>query len=1128
MTIETREDRARRELASAVRAQTVEELHTAFVREGVTRAFVVFENGTFTLSHPKLLEPIQAFFELSADFARHEAVFIGREDGLPTLFFAFVHDTRRGLAQGGLRFKAYPNLAELLVDGLRLAQGMTRKNALAGLWWGGGKGIMALPQGVDLSRGKPERRAYFEAYGRFVASLGGVYYTAEDINTYTEDMDVLLSKNRFTTCISRGAGGSGNPSPYTARGVFRGMQAGWQFLTGKESLRGVRVAVQGVGNVGGPLVDLLVPAGAALTVTDVSRPALEALKQRYPEVAVVEPDAIFDVDADVFAPCAIGAQVNALTIPRLRVKLVCGAANNILKEPEADAERLRRRGIAFVPDYVCNRMGITNCADEWRGYLESDVAVAAERVFPDTLRVLKHARNLATTSLHAANDLADIAASELHPLLGHRGRRIIDHLIASGWHEAGGPKARERKGERRVPQIFTPALDEPPVRLRWERENRFRGDGPALAAAPISAASTPTLGSFLSPLLMDVAARADELATGRRPRRILGSEHGGLALQLAVERSLPYEREDVGRTEFFELCRDAYNENDASIRAQLRDLGVGYDPAAWLDPMGDAGRKATLQLYYALLDAGLVRREDRMVQRCPRCATVLVASDVAKARLSAEARYAMTFEAGGLRIETTTYFPELLLGAAALAVRKDGPYAAAAESSAAVPGFDRAVPVVAVERLEANAVFLVPAHVFADERLASDARVAARPRVFDRDGRVLGLGPEPLDVDEARKRLLARLGAAVRAERGTWPVDVERCRRCETIAFSDRSAELFVDVTRARRQLRAALENGTVDVAPEWGAKLGARLSELDLWCVSRQEWWGHEIPAGRAGGDGERLDVFSTWFSAVALTLAGLGWPAEAAPAPVEEVFVDADVLQRWAMPTLLAGYALFGRPAFRRIHVQGPVLVAERRLEERPGADALAPDEERRRARTGRTPMRKNRGNVVEPSSLVARFGADALRLGYLLCLRGSQQDGVTAAEAPLREARRAVRRLVSKVTGLFSLVPLGGAEGEESAADREFVELARRERRLAEASLRERRFDEAAASFLRSVEAFADFTRGVAKDVQAGRRCGSASRASARVLREFATAYGPICPFTFEFLSRWVGERSGENHV
>ena len=242
-------DLRRRELARQVRQMSLSELLGRFRQEGVERAFIVFENGHLTLSHPKLLEPLRAFIELSYDFARHEAIFIGTEPEAPTLFFAFVHDTRRGLSQGGLRYRTYQDVASILEDGLRLSQGMTRKNALAGLGWGGGKGILPMTPEMEtpdyLTEGAPKRLEVFKAYARFVASLNGVYYTAEDVGTKTTDMDAMLSQNRFQTCVSSLVGGSGNPSPATARGVFWAMQAAWRFLTGSERLQGVKVGGSG-------------------------------------------------------------------------------------------------------------------------------------------------------------------------------------------------------------------------------------------------------------------------------------------------------------------------------------------------------------------------------------------------------------------------------------------------------------------------------------------------------------------------------------------------------------------------------------------------------------------------------------------------------------------------------------------------------------------------------------------------------------------------------------------------------------------------------------------------------------------------------------------------------------------
>ncbi|HYK06096.1 MAG TPA: Glu/Leu/Phe/Val dehydrogenase dimerization domain-containing protein [Thermoanaerobaculia bacterium] len=418
-------------------------------RANIWRAYVLYENGEIRLSHEELA-PVRSFFERSRDFAQHEAVFFERERrGLNTIFTAFVHDTRRGLAQGGLRLWKYESMADLLSDGLRLSQGMTRKNALADLHWGGGKGIIALPPNVPSVEGykdavfAEERKRLFEAYGRFVASLGGVYYTAEDMGTVTTDMNVLLANNRFTTCVAKDRGGSGNPSAHTAWGVFKSMQAAWQHLHGTDDLKGVRVAVQGAGNVGAPLIEYLHRAGATLIIGEFAPSIREQVRARYRDADVLDDhEQIFDAEAEIFAPCARGNVLNPGTIARLRVQLVCGAANNQLGEPH-DAELLHDQNILYVPDYLCNRTGIMNCADEWAGYLEEDVALATERLYTDTERVLRQAQERGISTARAADDMADAAAAELHPMLGHRGRRIIEHLVRSGWstqQPAGEPK----------------------------------------------------------------------------------------------------------------------------------------------------------------------------------------------------------------------------------------------------------------------------------------------------------------------------------------------------------------------------------------------------------------------------------------------------------------------------------------------------------------------------------------------------------------------------------------------------------------------------------------------------------------------------------------------------------------
>lgn len=1126
-------DEKRRELARLVRAWSVTDFRRQLEDAGIYHAYVLFENGEFLLSHPKILAPLQAFFELSQDFSQHEGVFIGREEGIPTLFFAFVHDTRRGLAQGGLRFWRYQSLADVLVDGLRLAQGMTRKNALAGLWWGGGKGIIPLPPNLNMPDELPpgpERRRLFEAYGRFVASLGGIYYTAEDVGTKTADMDALLSQNRFTTCISEKLGGSGNPSPFTAQGVLRGMQAAWHFLFDTDDLKGVRVAVQGAGNVGRPLIELLDDLGARVWIADVNEQAIQALKAKRPRLQVVGPEEIFDLETDILAPCARGGVINAQTIPRLKVKLVCGAANNILLEERYDPERLWRRGISFVPDYVCNRMGITNCCDEWHGYLQDDIRVAAERVYPDTLRVLRHAHNLFIPPTQAANELADVAASELHPILGHRGRRIIDHLIASNWAGSTGSRQVDSTGSPQVDStsgrvepaedssqtrraIFDPPIDEPALCVAWEKQNRFRGKDKAIAAAPISAISSPNLSSFMSPLLLDVRARALEMLTKKRPRRVLGSDHGGLALQLAIERSLPYEREEVGRADFTAKCRDYYNRNDAASREQLQQLGIGFDPPAWLDPLAESGKRGVERLFYRLKDAGLLVRENRWAYHCPRCETVLVSSDVGRSKLKIDHHYSIRFRAKSGAVETKTHFPELVLGAVAVAVKASGLFGKFAGQTAKHPVNGNDIPIIGVDELAADAVFLVPAHNRSDDQIARQAGIHERVVVFDEKGAVSIAGYAELSLEEARRKVLEHIGADATQIAGHETIDAHRCQRCEAVVYQRYSEQFFVNVENGAGHLRRAIETGAVQFShTRWRERVLAHLENLEPWCISRQQWWGNEIP----GHPGE---VFSTWFSLAAWALQGAGWPAQPAPAPIDEVFVDPELLLRWIVPSQIVTLLITGRPAFQHIIVHGRLQISERALQTRAEVSPEAHDEERFLYRAVRRPMRHSLGNVVQPSTLIRRFGADALRLGYLLCVENGFQEVATAAESKLKRGRKAVHLLTAKLAGLFSMLREPWHVGEARPADKFVIAQATAAAAEVRRAYEEHRYTDAAVILIEMIEAFGRYVNLISARRQAGHDLGAATATTAAVMSRMQSAFSPICPFVFEKIGKWI---------
>ena len=403
-------------------------------------------SGRLRASH-SLLEPLAKSLEGDRrDFAGHEGLFFEIPLGQDILLGAFIHRTVRGQAAGGVRYWPYRTVEEYLRDGLRLSVGMTRKNALAGLWWGGGKGVIAR----DAAAESPEvRREVYRSYGAFISSLRGCYVTAEDVGTRPADMEQVFACTRFTTCIPSALGGSGNPSIPTARGVVVGMEAALAFL-GMGELRDKTVAVQGLGHVGAALVGFLLARGVRkIVAADVDADAVGRLIQAHHGAplearAVAAGDTtILETPCDLLAPCATGAILNARTIPRLKAHIVCGAANNQLEDPVEDDRRLAARGISYVPDFLVNRMGIVTCADEQAGQVADDPLIERHltrdwslSIYQSAQRVLATAREGNEPPSQVATALADTLAAEPHPIFGHRGRQIIDSLVTRGWHTA--------------------------------------------------------------------------------------------------------------------------------------------------------------------------------------------------------------------------------------------------------------------------------------------------------------------------------------------------------------------------------------------------------------------------------------------------------------------------------------------------------------------------------------------------------------------------------------------------------------------------------------------------------------------------------------------------------------------
>lgn len=334
------------------------------------------------------------------EFDNHESLhyFYDAVTGLKAI--VAVHSTALGPAAGGTRRWIYSNDADALTDVLRLSRGMSYKNAVAGLKFGGGKAVIL---GSDATPKSPE---LFRAFGRCVESLGGRYITAEDVGCSTDDMRYVREETRFVSGLPQNAGvAGGDPSPWTALGCFEGIEAAVQARLGADSVRGLRVAVQGVGHVGLHLCRLLHEAGAELLIADVNSENLKMAMGALPATVVPPPELLF-ADVDVLAPCALGNILTSTTIPKIKAKIVAGAANNQLSTP-ADGVRLAERDILYAPDYVLNAGGIISVAAEYYGVgSEEDVRADVGRIRNRLQDIFREAKETGRPTHELADELA--------------------------------------------------------------------------------------------------------------------------------------------------------------------------------------------------------------------------------------------------------------------------------------------------------------------------------------------------------------------------------------------------------------------------------------------------------------------------------------------------------------------------------------------------------------------------------------------------------------------------------------------------------------------------------------------------------------------------------------------------
>jgi leucine dehydrogenase len=330
--------------------------------------------------------------------AHHEQVVFchDAESGLDSIIA--IHDTTLGPALGGTRMWPYRSTHEALIDVLRLSEGMTYKAAVAELELGGGKAVII----GDSRRDKtPE---LLRAHGRFVDTLGGRYITAEDVGIGVEDMEYVYEETRHVTGIRSSPQGSGDPSPVTAYGVYNGIKASCLKKLGSDQMQGVRVAVQGAGHVGYYLCENLAADGAVISITDIDEERVQKAVEDF-GAAPVDPDEIYDVDCDVFAPCALGAIINDATLRRLRCQIVAGGANNQLAE-DRHGDALDAKGILYAPDYVINAGGLINVYGEIVGYGLETAKEKARGIYGTLLSIYDIAAEEGIPTYRAADRLA--------------------------------------------------------------------------------------------------------------------------------------------------------------------------------------------------------------------------------------------------------------------------------------------------------------------------------------------------------------------------------------------------------------------------------------------------------------------------------------------------------------------------------------------------------------------------------------------------------------------------------------------------------------------------------------------------------------------------------------------------
>ncbi len=340
----------------------------------------------------------------------HEQVVFCQDPNTGLNAIIAVHNTTLGPSLGGTRLWNYNSHEEALIDALRLSRGMTYKSAISGLNLGGGKAVLI----GDAAKLKSE--AYWRRYGKFVNSLNGKYITAEDVNTSKGDMEYIGMETKFVTGKPEYMGGSGDPSPVTAYGVYMGMKAAAKKAFGTDVLTGKRILVQGAGNVGQYLMAHLVEEGAKVSTCDINEAKLKQVVAKYPSIEVVDGNTIFDKEWDIYAPCALGATVNTESINKLKCPVIAGGANNQLADENVHGPMLVEKGIIYVPDFLINAGGIINISIEIDGYNKDRAYSTVAKIHDRTLTIFDMAEQQGIHTQLAAMQMAEKRMNEIGKL----------------------------------------------------------------------------------------------------------------------------------------------------------------------------------------------------------------------------------------------------------------------------------------------------------------------------------------------------------------------------------------------------------------------------------------------------------------------------------------------------------------------------------------------------------------------------------------------------------------------------------------------------------------------------------------------------------------------------------------